>query len=696
MRARTVGAIALGTTGNVQGTYEFLSLDTFKAIRRNTWTPMPMPAEVISLLNKRAESDKRTIAVNASEFRHSLTDSSDRAQGEACQTDGGPIQAASGSAGEAGVSSGLDIELPLDAVGDLPPAEEMVGEISEPGESTDTATDRSGSGHQVQTTHGYNLRSVNVDNVETVLANISVDKAMRECGDEAALAMMREMAQMVNKNVFHGVRWSQLTEKQRAGAVRSHMFLKRKRDGSLKARLVVDGSMQERLGTDDTSSPTVSTDAVFITAAVEAHEGRHTMTMDIEGAYLHADMTSEVIVKLEPVVAGVLSEYCKDFSNFRMANGCIVVVLDKALYGCIESAKLFYDHLSTSLKSIGYVPNMYDICVFNKWYGEDVCTVTVHVDDLKVSSMNLLALTELEANLNRIYKKVNVNVGPIFDYLGMRFDYSNKGEVAISMQDMIEEIMSDNGITGKARTPAADYLFNSSEKAVLLEEKDRKAFHSNVQQLLYVAKRTRPDILTVVSYLTTRVKEATDEDGKKLSRLLCYLNSTSDLKLHLSSDGGNLVQAYVDASFAVHSDGKGHTGAVISIGSGAVTCKSTKQKLVAKSSTEAELIAVSDALSQVLWTRNFLEGQGYKMKPALLHQDNKSSILLINRGRPASARTRHVAIRYFFVKDRIDSKEVDVQYLGTEDMVADIFTKPLSGELFLKFRKVVLNTPNDG
>jgi hypothetical protein len=107
--------------------------------------------------------------------------------------------------------------------------------------------------------------------------------------------------------------------------------------------------------------------------------------------------------------------------------------------------------------------------------------------------------------------------------------------------------------------------------------------------------------------------------------------------------------------------------------------------------TESELISLSDSVPQAVWSRDFLSNQGYKIDPALIYQDNKSTIALAEKGRSTSDRTRHINIRYFFVKDRIDQGEIKVQYLPTEDMIADILTKPLQGVLFRKLRKQLLN-----
>ena len=127
------------------------------------------------------------------------------------------------------------------------------------------------------------------------------------------------------------------------------------------------------------------------------------------------------------------------------------------------------------------------------------------------------------------------------------------------------------------------------------------------------------------------------------------------------------------------------------MGKGAVHAKSSKQKLVSKSSTESELVALSDEASQVLWTRNFLLLQGHKMRPAKIYQDNMSTIALADKGRSTSERTRHINVRYFFTKDKVESGELMIEYLPTEEMVADLLTKPLQGELFRRLRSKLLN-----
>ena len=138
---------------------------------------------------------------------------------------------------------------------------------------------------------------------------------------------------------------------------------------------------------------------------------------------------------------------------------------------------------------------------------------------------------------------------------------------------------------------------------------------------------------------------------------------------------------------------KSHSGAIMTLGKGAIQSISKKQKLNTRSSTESELIAVDDGMSQVLWTKYFLEAQGYKIK-STINQDNESTIKLQTNGpKSIGKRSRHINIRYFFITDQIEKGNVEVRYCPTDEMEGDYMTKPLQGNKFHKFRKFIMNLP---
>ena len=137
---------------------------------------------------------------------------------------------------------------------------------------------------------------------------------------------------------------------------------------------------------------------------------------------------------------------------------------------------------------------------------------------------------------------------------------------------------------------------------------------------------------------------------------------------------------------------KSHTGAIFTLGRGSIISSSTKQKVNSRSSTESELIGVDDKVSKVIWSKKFLENQGFKVNLNIIYQDNTSAMKLMNNGRLSSGkRTRHFDIRLFYINDLIGRGECIVKYCPTEEMLADYMSKPLTGKAYKMNRKQILN-----
>ena len=141
-----------------------------------------------------------------------------------------------------------------------------------------------------------------------------------------------------------------------------------------------------------------------------------------------------------------------------------------------------------------------------------------------------------------------------------------------------------------------------------------------------------------VPFLQIRVNKPDEDDFKKLTRVVKYLQGTRNMILTLRLQNDGVMAWWVDASYAIHNDMKGHTGGTMSLGHGSVYSSSTKQKLVSCSSTEAELIGVYDILPQLMWTSNFMQEQGMNLRKVVLIQDNTSNILLENNGHASSTK----------------------------------------------------------
>ena len=395
---------------------------------------------------------------------------------------------------------------------------------------------------------------------------------------------------------------------------------------------------------------------------------------------------------LTPAATKILMRDHPHFARFIAPDGRIPVRLLKALYGTLEASKLWFDNISTALKEYGLKPNPSGECVFTMIIDGEEISVCLYVDDLFISCTCKKLLNHFAEYIQSKYKDTTIHIGDIHNYLGMTFEFGG-GVVTVSMLKMTLDIVKDETLTKTRKWPSTAALFVIDPDSPLLTEKRRKRFHSIVAKIRYVSQRVRPETLCPVSFLSTRVLCATEEDEEKLLHVIEYLAADPSMGITLSigKDGMNIF-AFIDSSFACHHDYKGHTGGVISLGGGPVMANSLKQSLVAKSSTESELVGVSDFVSAVIGIRNFIIGLGYEIDPATVWQDNQSTLALIQRGRPASDRSRHIHIRFFFVKERVTAGELRFDYKCTEDMIADILTKPLQGAIFLRLRAMLLNT----
>ena len=446
---------------------------------------------------------------------------------------------------------------------------------------------------------------------------------IRKFGEAGKLAAYKELEQLHLRNVFDPLYGNKISFDDKQNALDSLIFIKEKENGDLKGRACADGRKQRgKIDETETTSPTVSLESVLLTAVIEAKEGRDVAVLDIPNAFVQTDMEGEqVLMKMKGDLAELMvttaPQLYRKYLITEKGQPVLYVKLLKALYGCLKSALLFYKKLVKDLINEGFEINPYDPCVANKIINGKQFTVVWHVDDLKISHADEDEISKFIEWIKSKYQddeigKVKTSRGKVHKYLGMTLDYSISGKVQIKMLDYIKEMINafPEEITRETNTPAGAHLFNVRKNNIsLLVEEKATTFHTITAKGLFVCKRARPDIQTVIEVLTTRVQEPDNDDWLKLKRLIEYLNTTKDLYLTLEADNTNILKWYIDASYAVRLDMKSHTGGALIMGKGAVYSTSVKQKLNVKSSTEAELVGADDVLSQVLWTNYFLETQ---------------------------------------------------------------------------------------
>ena len=401
-------------------------------------------------------------------------------------------------------------------------------------------------------------------------------------------------------------------------------------------------------------------------------------------------MVDEVYMYLNGEAASTMCQIDPSYLEFMDEKGRILVKLLKALYGCVQSAYLWYECLKSAIIEFGFQVSTADKCVFTLGEGQQKTIVAIYVDDLMVTGPDDRIVKNFFEHLKRKFKNITINDGVIQSYLGMSFDFTVPKQVTISMKSYIQNLIKECNINDLATSPASSNIL--SQAGAPINQMTKEKLQSDVAKLLYLAIRVRQDIQFAVNHLCTRVNMYDESDVKKYQRVIAYLANTIDehLVLKASSIDPIPIKLYVDASFAIHTDAKSHSGIVISLGCGSIYSKSTKQKMVTKSSTEAELVAASNSIPVAFFIRDIIQSLGYTTQIQLF-QDNTSTIRLITNGESTSMRTKHINVKYFHLKEKVDNNEIQLSHLPTELMIADIHTKPLQGNLLKKLKFALLN-----
>lgn len=299
--------------------------------------------------------------------------------------------------------------------------------------------------------------------------------------------------------------------------------------------------------------------------------------------------------------------------------------------------------------------------------------------------------------MKKYFGDLTVTRGNEHRFLGMNIAINEKDSIVIEMKDQLQEtidmfVLSEgSNVTEEVSSPARSRLRDVNPEGIPLNKDKKDAFHSIVQKLLWIMKRARPDLETAVSFLCTRVTKSDEDDWLKLRRVIAYIQCTLNDTRIIGATDLTKIFTWIDAAYAVNPDMKSLTRRGISMGLGISHIKSSKQKLNVNSSIEAELVGASDYMPYTVWLLLFLSAQGYAIKDNVLYRENQSTILMLKNGRNScTGNSRHINIRYFFVKDRVDKKELKIEYCPSLNMLADFFTKPLQGRLFQKFKEVIM------
>jgi hypothetical protein len=372
-----------------------------------------------------------------------------------------------------------------------------------------------------------------------------------------------------------------------------------------------------------------------------------------------------------------------------------VLRLNKCIYGLRQASRYWNDYLHATITKFDFEQSATDACVYTKKRdGRLTCIIAIWVDDIIAAGMT----DETKLIKEQLETQYRMTDGGIPTWLlGIAIEYDiDKGVMHLSQRAYIERLLKSFGMdnANSAHTPAPVERLSKSTRPETPEEKTRTAmfpFRAFVGTVMYLMITTRPDIAYAVIQLARFVNDPRHEHIAYSKRLMRYLQGTKDLGLCYQRQQTLQVRCYSDADWAGDVDTRRSvTGYVLTVNGGAISWRCQQQKTVAHSSCEAELMALAAALKEVLWMRKMLPDLGHDVsKPTTMFEDNQGCIAIATNQRGMTARTKHVATRYFAVREHVDSGDVEIIYCSTTKMIADIFTNPLSRVLFQRLRDLL-------
>ncbi len=445
---------------------------------------------------------------------------------------------------------------------------------------------------------------------------------------------------------------------------------RKKRDASgkvvrYKARVVAKGYAQ-REGVDyfETYAPVARYDTLRTLIANATQKGRVIHQLDVETAFLNGKLEEEVYMEqpqgfVEPGKEGLV---CR---------------LKRSIYGLKQSPRCWNLTLVQHMKKKGFRQSDADPCVFYK--GDSV--FAVYVDDCVLIAPTMAEMVELKKSLSEGFKIKDL--GPLHHLLGIRVvqgkDFTTLDQ-EVYIGDMLKEYGQENA--NPVATPADCNVHLETDDG-FSQPVDRKAYQSLVGSLLYAAIATRPDIAHAVSTVCKFSSAPTEAHLTAARRILRYLKGTAGLRLRYQRSGSREVVGYSDADWASSVDDRRSTSGVLyMLAGGAITWVSKRQPTVALSTAEAEYTALCAASQEAVWLRRLMGELGFDPAASTdIYGDNQGA-LAIARNPVGHKRVKHFDIKLHFVREQLERKVINLHYLSTKELPADILTKAVPRDQF--------------
>ena len=449
-----------------------------------------------------------------------------------------------------------------------------------------------------------------------------------------------------------------------------------------KARLVAQGfSQKPGIDFKETFAPVAKLVSIRVYLHMAACEDWELDQMDVKNAYLNGFL-EEVIFMRQPEGYKVPGKEEK------------VLRLKKGLYGLKQAGRVWNDMLDDFLLQQGFTKLTGEWCIYIKVIDGAPLVISVYVDDLVLGSPRRYLVDDMKVVLKANFKMDDL--GPLGYILGLRVVRDRPSRVLYLVQDAyIERVlerfgMADCVAVATPMTPGAPLQQVPLESDLSHVEwmKESCPYRSAIGCLMYAMVGSRPDIAVAVGVLSRYLENPLWHHWVAVKRVLRYLRGTSSYGLMLG-EGGMELSSWSDSDWAGDVDTRRSTsGYVLQLGSSTVSWSSKRQEIVALSSTEAEYIALTRTAQEVLWMGGVLSELGYEPEvvPVVVRGDNQGALALA-KNPEFHPRTKHIAVRYHWIRDLVKAGMIEVQYVPTALMLADMLTKPLERVKFEQARR---------
>ena len=437
----------------------------------------------------------------------------------------------------------------------------------------------------------------------------------------------------------------------------------------LKARLCAKGFTQ-RYGIDflETFAPVAKIKSMRALTQIYATNGLKMFQDDVPSAFLNPHINERVVMSQIPGYDDGSGRFC---------------VLQKTLYGLKQSPREWNLVMNDFLESEGFKSTTADSCIYVKRINNEMLLVAVYVDDIITCGKDSSLLNLFRKTM---HSRFNMKPGSILSlYLNCYFQFHDNGNITMTQTHYLNRKLTEfEKYTGKqcmSKPLPANYqeLLDDSSNNDIISPKSFP-YREMVGSLMYAMVSTRPDLAQPLSIVSRYLSKPNSHHCNLVRHLYQYVRGNLNYELTFRPSTSLTLIGYADAAYGNNFECKSTTGYCFTLGGTIVSWYSKAQPVTAQSAAEAEYISACEATKEAIWWRCLLQELGYTQLTTIIHEDNQACILL-SKNPQAHSKTKHIQIKYHFIREKCASKEVRLQYLNTKDMLADMFTKNLPGHV---------------